>query len=128
MFIYTIAAAVFLLLPFSLAAPLVARLAPIRPVQAGGRNPDGGYIVAIKPNTVDPNNRGRWLTRILSAQNVTLDDDTTKSLKLKWNQAVFNGLAGKFSSQALTALQKQPEVAWIQEGLSLLSTLAWLEQ
>ena len=116
MFIST--AAIFLL-PFSLAAPLVERLAPIRrAVDVGGRNANGGYIIAIKPNTVDPNNRLQWLNKVLNAQGVTLDNDATQSLKLRWSEDVFNGIAGTFSTGALDALRQQPEVAWVEEGPS----------
>jgi len=114
MFIYTAALA---LLPFSLAAPLVAHLAPIRrTADVGGRSANGSYIVSIKSNTVKPKNRGRWLNKVLSTNSVTLDDDTTQSLKLKWSPDVFNGIAGTFSTDALDALRAQPEVAWIEEG------------
>ena len=110
------------LLPLSLATPLPDHLAPIRrAVDVGGRSANGGYIVAIKSNTVDPNNRARWLNNVLAEQGVTLDDATTRSLKLKWSEDIFNGIAGTFSTDALTALQKQPEVAWVQEGLSPFS-------
>lgn len=108
------------LVPLSLAAPVAEHLAPIRrAVDVGGLNANGGYIVAIKPNTVDPNNRLQWLNRVLSAQNVTLDDGATQSLKLRWSQDVFNGLAGTLSAEALNVLRQQPEVAWVEEGLFL---------
>ena len=114
MFIFT---ATLFLLPFSLAAPLVEHLAPIRrAVDVGGRNTNGGYIVAIKPSTVDPNNRLQWLNKVLNAQGITLDDDATQSLKLRWSEDVFNGLAGTFSTGALDTLRRQPEVAWVEEG------------
>lgn len=103
----------------SLAAPSV-HLAPIRrAVDVGGQSGNGGHIISIKPDTVNPSNRDGWLNKILSAANVTLDEETTQSLTLDWSKDVFNGFAGKFSPEALTALQKQPEVAWIQEGPSL---------
>jgi len=118
MFTYTVALA---LLPLSLAAPLTAHLAPIRrAVDVGGRSANGGFIVSIKSNTVDPNNRKRWLNKVLSTNSVTLDDDTTQSLKLKWKEDVFNGIAGTFSTDALNVLRSQPEVAWIEEGTLLL--------
>lgn len=109
------------LLPLSLAAPLLGHRAPLRrAVEAGGRSANGGYIIAIKSNTVDPNNRGRWLNNVLSTNSITLDDATTQSLKLKWNEDVFNGLAGTFSTEAVNALRNQPEVAWIEEGQSVV--------
>jgi len=117
MFIYTPA---LLLLPLSLAAPVTDHLPPIRrAVDVGARGVNGGYIVAIKPNTVDPLNRQQWLNRVLDAQGVVLDDATTQSLKLKWSPDVFNGLSGTLSTEALSILRQQPEVAWIEEGLSL---------
>lgn len=103
--------------PLSLAAPIVGSPAPIRrAVDVGGRSADGGYIVALKSNTVDPNARGRWLNNVLSTDGVTLDKATNESLKLKWKEDVFNGIAGTFSTEALDTLRKQPEVAWIEEG------------
>jgi hypothetical protein len=112
------------LLPLSLAGPVALKpRAPIhRAVDVGGRNANNSsYIVAFKPKTVRPNNRESWLNRVLSAQSVTLDQDTTQSLKLKWEENTFNGIAGTFSDEALTALREQPEVAWIQEGPPLPS-------
>lgn len=114
-----ICVATLILLPLSLAVPLVEHLAPIRrAVDVGGRNANGGYIVAIKPDTVDPNNRLQWLNKVLTAQGVTLDAEATQSLKLKWNKDVFNGIAGTLSTEALNALRRQPEVAWIEQGPS----------
>lgn len=108
------------LVSLSLAAPVADHLAPIRrAVDVGGLNANGGYIVSIKPNTVDPNNRLQWLNRVLNAQGVTLDDAATQSLKLGWSQDVFNGIAGTLSTEALNVLRQQPEVAWVEEGLSL---------
>jgi hypothetical protein len=111
-------AAALTLFPLSFAGPTFIHRAPIRrAVDVGGRNfNNGSYIVAINPDTVDPNNRGRWLNRVLSARGVQLDKDATQSLKLKWDKDIFNGIGGTFSAEALTALQEQPEVAWIQEG------------
>jgi hypothetical protein len=111
----------------SLAAPVAQHLAPLRrAVDVGGLNPNGGYIVSIKPNTVDPGNRLQWLTRILSAQNLTLDEGATQSLKLQWSQDVFNGIAGTLSTDALNVLRQQPEVAWVEEGRSLSQLAAVL--
>ena len=104
-------------LSLSLAAPVPEHLAPLRrAVDVGGNNPSGGYIVSIKPNTVDPNNRLQWLTRVLTAQNVTLDEQANQSLRLQWSQDVFNGIAGILSTDALNVLRQQPEVAWVEEG------------
>jgi hypothetical protein len=109
--------------PLSLAATTLTRRAPIhRAVDVGGRNfNNGSYIVAIHPNTVNHDNRGAWLNQVLSARGVTLDSDATQSLKLEWHKDIFNGIGGTFSAEALTALQEQPEVAWIQEGQALPS-------
>jgi len=110
MFIYT---AALLLLPLSLAAPVADHLPPIHhAVDVGGRSVNGGYIVAIKPNTVDPLNQQQWLNRVL-------DSATTQSLKLKWGPDIFNGLSGTLSTEALNNLRQQPEVAWIEQGPSL---------
>jgi cerevisin len=120
MFVFTAALA---LVPLSFAAPLTRHLAPIRrAVDVGGDTANDGYIVAIKPNTVNPANRGAWLNKVLSAEGVTLDDATTKSLKLKWDEDIFNGLAGPLSTEAVEILQKQPEVAWIQEDIKMHTT------
>jgi hypothetical protein len=108
------------LLPLTLAAPIVEHLAPLRrAVDVGGRHANGRYIVSIKPDTVDPNARGQWLNKVFSAHNVSLDYETTQKLKLRWDKDVFNGISGPFSTEALTALRKQPEVAYIEEGPSL---------
>ena len=113
--------ALLALLPLSQAAPIVDNPAPIRrAVDVGGRSANGGYIVALKSNTVDPNARGRWLNTVLATDGVTLDKATNQSLKLKWNEGVFNGLAGTFSTEALDTLRKQPEVAWIEEGRAIV--------
>jgi hypothetical protein len=94
------------LLPLTLAAPVV-HLAPLRrALDIGGRHANGNYIVSFK----DPNNRGKWLNKVLAAHNVTLDYNTTQTL---------NGIAGTFSTEALDVLRKQPEVAYIEEGPSL---------
>jgi len=107
-------------LSLSLAAPVAEHLAPLRrAVDVGGNNPSGGYIVSIKPNTVDPKNRLQWLTNVLNAQNLTLDEDTRQSLKHEWREDVFNGIASVLSTDALNVLRRQPEVAWVEEGLSL---------
>jgi len=108
-------------LSLSLAAPVAEHLAPLhrRAVDGGRNNPSGGYIVSIKPNTVDPKNRLQWLTKVLTAQNLTLDEDARQSLKYKWSEDVFNGIAGIFSTDALDVLRRQPEVAWVEEGPSL---------
>jgi len=117
MFIYTAALA---LVPLSLAAPVVDRLAPIfRAADVSGRNTTGGYIVSIKSNTVDPRNRLQWLSKVLGAQGITIDDDTTQSLALDWSESIFNGISGTFSTEALNVLRQQPEVAWVEEGSSL---------
>jgi len=110
-------------LSLSLAAPVAEHLAPLRrAVDVGGNNPSGGYIVSIKPNTVDPNNRLHWLTKVLTARNLTLDEDAKQALKFKWSEDVFNGIAGIFSTDALNVLRQQPEVAWIEEGPFLLGS------
>jgi len=110
-------------LSLSLAAPVAEHLAPLRrAVDVGGNNPNGGYIVSIKPNTVDPNNRLQWLTKVLNAQNLTLDEDAKQSLKHEWSEDVFNGIAGTLSTDALNVLRRQPEVAWVEEGTSLLDS------
>ena len=113
-------AAVLAVLPLSLAAPVTEHLAPIhRAVDVSAQSANGGHIVALKPNSVNPNNRGEWLNKVLSAGDVTLDQATNQSLKLKWSDKVFNGVAGTFSNEALNVLRKLPEVAWIQEGPSV---------
>jgi cerevisin len=125
MSVYAAACTALFLLPLSsFAAPVQPEhLAPIRrAVDVGGRSANGGHIVAINSNTVDPNNRGTWLTKVLSANGITIDDDTTQSLKLKWSDNVFNGIAGKFSQDALNVLQKQKEVAWIEEDIEMHTT------
>ena len=105
-------------LSFALAAPVAEHLAPLRrAVDVGGKNTSGGYIVSIKTDTVDPNNRLRWLTKVLIAQNITID--ATQSLKLGWSEDIFNGLAGILSTDAINVLRRQPEVAWVEEGPSL---------
>jgi hypothetical protein len=122
MFTSTAARALLALLPITLAAPapVVEHLAPLRrAVDVGSRHADGNYIVSLKSDTVDPNSRGQWLNKVLDAHNVTLDYHTTQNLKLRWNKAILDGIAGTFSPEALNVLQKQPEVAYIQEGPSL---------
>jgi hypothetical protein len=116
-----ISTAALILLPLTLAAPTpVEHLAPLRrAADIGGQHANGNYIVSIKPDTVDPYNRGQWLNKVLGAHNVTLDDYTTQKLKLRWNKDVFNGFSGRFSPEALDDLRNQPEVAYIEEGLSL---------
>jgi len=110
----------------SLAAPVAEHLAPLRrAVDVGGNNPGGAYIVSIKLNTVDPNNRLQWLTKVLNAQNLTLDEDAKQSLKHKWSEDVFNGIADTLSPDALNVLRRQPEVAWVEEGLSLLDSYSY---
>ena len=105
--------------PFLPCCPLVEHLAPIcHTVDVSGCNANGSYIVAIKLNTVDPNNQLQWLDKVLNTQGVTLDNDTTQSLKLRWSKDVFNSITGTFSTDALDTLQQQPEVAWVEEGLS----------
>jgi cerevisin len=124
MFTSTAARALLALLPLTLTlaapTPVVEHLAPLRrAVDVGSRHADGNYIVSLKSDTVDPNNRGQWLNKVLDAHNVTLDYHTTQNLKLRWNKAIFDGIAGTFSPEALNVLRKQPEVAYIQEGPSL---------
>jgi len=121
MFIYT--AAALALFPLSFAAPVTQHTAPIRrAVDVGGRSANGGYIVAIHPDTVNPNNRTGWLNKVLNAKGITLDDATTASLKVKWSQDIFNGVSGTFSPDAINVLSKQPEVAWIQEDIEMYTT------
>ena len=111
--------ATLILLPLSLAVPLVEHLVPIRhAVDVGGHSANGGYIVTIKLNTLDPKNRLQWFNKVLTAPGITLDEEATQSLKLKWIKDVFNGIAGKLSTEALNVLCWQPEVAWIEQGPS----------
>jgi hypothetical protein len=106
-------------LPLTLAAPVV-HLAPLRrAVDVGRRHANGRYIVSIKEDAVDPDARGQWLNKVLAAQNVTLDSETTQKLKLRWNKDVFNGISGAFSTEAVDVLREQPEVAYIEEGSTL---------
>jgi len=113
----------FLSLSLAIAAPVAEHLAPLRrAVDVGGNNPSGGYIVSIKPNTVDPNNRLQWLNKVLNAQDLTLED-ATQSLKLESSEDIFNGIAGILSTDALNVLRQQPEVAWVEEGPSLALVL-----
>ena len=116
-------------LSLSLAAPVTEHLAPLhRAVDVSGNNHSGSYIVSIKPNTVDPNNRLQWLTKVLNAQNLTLDEDAKQSLKHKWSKDVFNGIAGTLSTDTLNVLWRQPEVAWVKEGPSLLDSNSFINE
>jgi hypothetical protein len=120
MFTTTAALAFLSLLPLTLTAPVTEHLAPLRrAVDVGGQHISGDYIVSIKSDTVDPYNRGQWLNKVLATHNVTLDHHTTQNLELRWNKEVFNGIAGRFSTEALNVLRKQPEVAYVHEGPSL---------
>ena len=116
-------------LSFALAAPVAEHLAPLhRAVDVGGNNHGSSYIVSIKPNTVDPNNHLQWLTKVLNAQNLTLDKDAKQSLKHKWSEDVFNGIAGTLSTDTLNILRRQPEVAWVEEGPSLLDSNSFVNE
>ena len=106
-------------LAFVDAAP--TRLLPI--IKRTARDDDlsapTSYIVAIKPNTVDPSNRGAWLDKIFAAANAPLSDDDKSTLRLGWNETVFNGLSGVFNTKALNVLRANENVEYIQESTFL---------
>jgi len=79
------------------------------------------YIVALKPNTVNPLNRGPWLDKVFAASDASLSDDEKSTLHLGWK--VFNGIAGQFNTNALNALRAHEDVEYIQESTRRLSYL-----
>ena len=76
------------------------------------------YVVALKPNTVDPLARGEWLNNVLSTRGHRRRDLASSGLKLNWNETVYNGLAGTFSDAEIRTLRRQDEVKYIQHGAS----------
>ena len=109
---------IFALCAGTFAAPTPSWRAPIkRSTSSNAKSvaPDA-YIVSIKPNTVDPANRGAWLNNVMSAAGVSMTTEQTSSLRLGWNETIMNGIAGTFSAQALEAISSQPEVAFIEPG------------
>ena len=79
------------------------------------------YIVALKPDTVDPLNRSAWLDEIFAASDASLSDDEKSTLHLGWN--VFNGIAGVFNTNALNVLRAHQNVEYIQESACLRLSL-----
>jgi hypothetical protein len=75
------------------------------------------YIVALKPDTVDPLNRGAWLDKVFTASDASLSNDEKSTLHLGWN--VFNGIAGVFNTDALNVLRAHENVEYIQESTHL---------
>ena len=119
----------FVLLPLAaLAAPTSTTRAPIkRSISLGARAvAPSAYIVAIKANTVDPANRGAWLSKIMSQAGVSMSDDETSSLRLGWNETVMNGIAGTFSDSTLDVIRVQSEVAYVEPGMCCLTILEGL--
>lgn len=115
-----------LLLPvLALAAPV--RFAPVKrasDVLNARAVAKDAYIVALKPNTVDPEARGEWLTKVLAEGNVKVSDAQLEQMNLNWSATVFNGIGGTLSTKAVKVLSAQPEVAYIQEGSWLVIVVA----
>lgn len=106
------------LLSISAAAPLDARRAPLRrsPNPKARAVSPNSYIVSLKPDTVDPTNRGGWLNRILTAANVTMCAEQNSTLRLGWNENVMNAIAGTFSDEVLDVIRSQEEVEYVEPG------------
>lgn len=98
-----------LLAPIKRAVDIPGALAP---------NPQA-YVVAFKPNTVDPTGRGEWLNNVLSTRGHRRRDLSSSDLKLNWNETVYNGLAGTFSDAEIRTLRRQNEVKYIQHDTLL---------
>jgi len=77
------------------------------------------YIVALKPDTVDPLNRGAWPDNIFAAANASLSDDEKSTLQLGCRETTFNGIAGMFNTDALNVLRAHQNVEYIQESACL---------
>jgi hypothetical protein len=113
------AAVVFLTCTLALVAAAPTRLLPIIK-RAADDTPStpSTYIVAFKPNTVDPANRAAWLDSTLTAANASLSDHEKSALRVGWSETIFNGLAGKFNTDALNVLRGHEDVEYIQESTS----------
>lgn len=94
-------------------------------VQVAAVTDSASYIVALKPNTVDPNARGEWLNTVLANGGHRRRDVATTAgsdLRLKWNETIFNGLAGTFSQAEIETLGGLDEVKYVQADLILHTT------
>jgi len=98
------------LLPAVLGAP--HKLAPLKRSTAPAA-PDS-YIVAIRPNTVTPTREGRaaWLNRVLGDTEIL-----TSSLRLGWDERLFNGVGGTFTAEQVETLRTLDETAWIEPNI-----------
>jgi hypothetical protein len=101
----------------------------LAPLYRRSTNPSSRYIIALHPNTVDPSNRLTWLNTILStstsspfvsAQSV---EEQPRAVVHHWDEKIFNGLAGSFDDNSLNVLRAQSQVAYIEEGPSILPPL-----
>lgn len=121
-------ASLFILPLVALAAPIKRPLAPLKRANeilfARQATPDS-YIVALKPDAVDPTKRGQWLERVLATGDISVsaaDIAEDPAFKLQWNEDIFNGLAGTFDQDAIEILRARDEVAWISEDIEMYTS------
>lgn len=113
--------AVFLTCTLAFVDAAPTRLLPVIKRAANSNSDDDAstptsYIVALKPNTVDPLNRGGWLDNVLATADASLSDDEKATLHLGWHESTFNGLAGVFNTDALNVLRAHQNVEYIQQS------------
>jgi len=83
---------------------------------------NGGYIVSLKPDSVDPLNRGPWLQNVLGETVSVATVEQGGDKRLGWPEDLFNGLSGSFTDEEIEILRDQDAVAWIQDDQTMYTS------
>lgn len=111
---WTLPLTLLLTLSTTFAAPITP-LAPVHRVLR--RAPAGGYIVKFKPGVIAADNRRTWLdNQLRKAGAPPLATEDEQTLKMGWDNRVFDGFAATISPDAVESMRASGDVEYIAEG------------